>query len=177
MGGYGSGRPGSRPVAETSLALRIGSLNTSIALTGKPSVTYAGIIRWTRASFEVAAIDYTLSYRGSDERWLVLRYHYCDEPVWDGIQLVSTRPNYGGQRWWFRCASCGRRCGVLYAPGRVWRCRTCWNVTYTSSNESDPRVSAMLRAGDLHALKHGPDSANVGDLILALKVARKIGVF
>lgn len=184
MGGYGSGRPGHRPVAEHSHALSIRSFKQPIAALadhGRGAV-YEGSIRWrTGAIGRVCAeTNYTLARRSAG---FVLTLHYCygDTPITDRIPLEATTPHYGGQRWWFRCVSCGRRCGVLYAPGRLWRCRTCWNVTYTSSNESDPRVSAMLRAGDLHALRAAPDDvlskASTSDLLLILKMARRIGAF
>ena len=31
------------------------------------------------------------------------------------ILLASTRPNLGGERWWFVCPETGRRCRVLYS--------------------------------------------------------------
>jgi len=30
------------------------------------------------------------------------------------IELTSTRPKLGGERWWFVCPTTGRRCRVLY---------------------------------------------------------------
>lgn len=65
--------------------------------------------------------------------------------------LGSTPSNLGyGVRWWWLCPSCGRRAGVLYAPGFYWRCRHCWKISYTSSNQVDKRVSALLDS-DVHS--------------------------
>jgi hypothetical protein len=54
------------------------------------------------------------------------------------ISLTTTPCNYGGERYWFECPSCGRRVGVLYlAPGEVYfLCRRCNNLTYRSRNRS-----------------------------------------
>lgn len=72
----------------------------------------------------------------------------------DGEQVQLDLPNgtsravwapqpRGGRRWWWQCGTCAGRVGVLYRRGQSsWRCRRCWNLSYTSSNESDshPRV-------------------------------------
>jgi hypothetical protein len=60
------------------------------------------------------------------------------------IPLTSTRPRFGGIRWWFRCPlavrdrPCLRRVGKLYLPpgGRYFGCRHCYGLTYTSCQDS-----------------------------------------
>jgi hypothetical protein len=60
------------------------------------------------------------------------------------VGLTTTRPRFGGLRWWFVCplvkndVPCGRRVGKLYLPpgGRYFGCRTCYDLTYTSCQES-----------------------------------------
>lgn len=67
------------------------------------------------------------------------------------IQLVTTRPRFGGLRWWFICPlvihgkPCARRVGKLYLPpgGRYFGCRHCYNLTYTSCQESHKYDSAL----------------------------------
>jgi hypothetical protein len=65
------------------------------------------------------------------------------------IGLTTTRPQYGGFRWWFTCPlarwhgfACGRRVGQLHLPlrGRIFACRQCLNLTYTTSQEHSRRV-------------------------------------
>lgn len=174
MGGYGSGRPGKRPVAEESEAWHIGDLRDAITqvVAAGPGAEYTGSIRWTRgiARHVVAACAFTLAGRPGGKLLLTLHYTCRGESVTDDTMLVSTRPNYGGQRWWFRCSGCHRRVGVLYAPGRFWRCRHCWRITYQSSNESDRRVSAILRSHDLSSLRN----ANFSDLLVALKALDRL---
>lgn len=56
------------------------------------------------------------------------------------VQLTTTKPNFGGVRWWFVCpiSGCGRRAGKLYRPSysRYYGCRRCHDLTYTSCQES-----------------------------------------
>ena len=54
------------------------------------------------------------------------------------IELDKTRFGKGGQRWWFRCPACSRRCYTLYlAPGRIrFGCRECLGLTYRSCQRS-----------------------------------------
>jgi hypothetical protein len=60
------------------------------------------------------------------------------------VPLTTTRPRFGGLRWWFRCPlgvkgePCGRRVGKLYLPPRArdFGCRHCHQLTYRSCQES-----------------------------------------
>lgn len=57
------------------------------------------------------------------------------------IQLTTSRPHWGGERFWFRC-ECGRRSGSLYLPigETVFRCRPCYELTYQSAQEHNTRA-------------------------------------
>jgi hypothetical protein len=67
--------------------------------------------------------------------------------------VTTTRPTFGGRRFWFRCpiardgVHCRRRTGCLYLPPRqsVFGCRLCHGLTYQSSQTHDKRVGALLR--------------------------------
>jgi hypothetical protein len=52
------------------------------------------------------------------------------------IRITTTRPHFGGERFWFICG-CGRQSGELYIPDgeTVFRCRLCYDLTYQSSQE------------------------------------------
>jgi len=60
------------------------------------------------------------------------------------VGLTTTPLPWGGVRWWFVCPlvvsgqACGRRVGKLYLPpgGRYFGCRHCYDLTYTSCQES-----------------------------------------
>jgi hypothetical protein len=60
------------------------------------------------------------------------------------VGLATTRPYFGGLRWWLVCPlivdgrPCNRRVSKLYLPGsaRYFGCRHCHDLTYTSCQES-----------------------------------------
>ncbi|HYQ83126.1 MAG TPA: hypothetical protein VEP28_03795, partial [Rubrobacter sp.] len=74
-----------------------------------------------------------LSYTVKDRQGLEHR-------VEEVLRLQTTRPNFGGLRWWFSCPrmldgeECGRRVGKHYRPpgGRYFACRHCLELTYVS---------------------------------------------
>ena len=84
--------------------------------------------------------------------WVRLRYTITstDEAVDYRIDLQTTRPHFGGLRWWFTCPlvradrPCRRRCEKLYlAPGGTYYgCRKCY-VSYACQRED--RADRMLR--------------------------------
>src|SRR5262245_48017606 len=154
MGGPGSGnhdhwwRAGKKTTVEECEALdanrwmREGILKPGVHLTGGWRWVYHGG-RENSISYEVDTLDparpavrlfYTVTRSGTKER------ESLDYPV----ELTTTRPRFGGLRWWFICPlvvsgrECGRRVGKLYLPpgGRYFGCRHCYNLTYTSCQES-----------------------------------------
>ncbi len=60
------------------------------------------------------------------------------------VGLTTTRPRFGGLRWWFLCPllvgghPCRRRVSKLHLPpeARYFGCRRCYDLTYTSCQES-----------------------------------------
>lgn len=60
------------------------------------------------------------------------------------IRLTTTRPHFGGQRFWFVC-ECRRRAGRLYLPPgeMVFRCRVCNDLTYASAQEHNTQRAKM----------------------------------
>jgi hypothetical protein len=67
----------------------------------------------------------------------------------------------------------------LYLCGMYFGCRHCHDLTYTSRQESDSRVYAMLRAGLHPGMLGGTDGMSVTQLGLVLKALtleeRRIG--
>ena len=55
-----------------------------------------------------------------------------EEPVY----LVHTDCNFGGQRVWFQCPSCGRRAAKLYSQVPYFVCRRCCRLPYQCQGES-----------------------------------------
>jgi hypothetical protein len=153
MGGPGSGnfyhwwRPPKRATVESCLSLDVAFLVRNRFLAADEC--HSGSLRWgadaTGPSVSVAvdARDdrptLTLSYR--------IRNHPGPELHYD-VPLATTRPRFGGVRWWLVCpvVGCGRRAAKLHLPpgGRHFACRRCHRLTYASSQESG-RYDALFR--------------------------------
>ena len=150
MGGPGSGnyshgnRPAKKPLVEDCRRLDVSFLHRNESLgtntTESPTVTF-----WD--TFVIGVATATIADGGG-----VLRMDYCTvhKPpsiVKDVIGLTTTRPRFGGVRWWFRCpgAECGRRVGALYLPtgGVHFRCRVCHGLTYRKQ-QNGHRDRALL---------------------------------
>jgi len=147
MGGYGSTRWGWHSKATTveecrSIEVARWVREDIIA----PDTRRLGCWAWMNSytGERTASLGYEVDTRGRPP-WVRLFYTvtpWGGEPVdYDyKIQLVTTRPNFGGQRWWFVCPllGCGRRVLKVYLPpsGRYYGCRQCYRLTYESSQES-----------------------------------------
>ena len=124
---------------------------------------WGGSIIWanTRTGEQTASVGYRLEFPGSEGAILRLNYtttfpngekRESDYP----IRLLTTRPNFGGVRWWFQCPlvindrPCKRRVGKLYNPPgyTYFGCRHCYDLTYTSAQEAHKfdGLYAMLAA-------------------------------
>jgi len=51
------------------------------------------------------------------------------------IQLDFTSCHFGGNRTWFLCPDCGKRCLVLYGLNRIFLCRKCQDLAYSCQSE------------------------------------------
>jgi hypothetical protein len=60
------------------------------------------------------------------------------------VPFAYTPSRFGGQRQWFRCLKCYRRCRKIYG-GRYFRCRRCYRLRYASQSE-DATQRALSRA-------------------------------
>jgi hypothetical protein len=87
------------------------------------------------------------------------------------VELTTTRPRFGGLRWWFVCPllvsgrPCRRRVGKLYLPprARYFGCRHCYDLTYTSCQESRKydgafRFMSRISGYDFDTVKRAWDS-------------------
>jgi hypothetical protein len=103
-------------------------------------------ISWSRGERKTGSIGY---WGGKDS--ITLDYRHCKawsddwEDVKQTVSLSWTSCNFGGRRPWFICGNCGRRVAVLYGAGKYFACRHCYDLTYTSCQESDSRYSRFLR--------------------------------
>jgi len=50
-------------------------------------------------------------------------------------KLITTRPHYGGVRWWYVCPVCQKRRTALYLSGSSMECRQCAGLHYPSQSK------------------------------------------
>jgi hypothetical protein len=172
MGGYGSGRKfySARTTVEDCRSIdaarwqregvlrpltscRSGSWIWSDAETGEQRAS----IGYESDCFEAsgfASLRYTITRQGAS---IAVDYK---------ISVTATKTPWGALRWWFICPlvvngrSCGRRVRKLYLPGggRYFGCRHCYNLTYTSCNESHKYDSVFREIGRRFGLSPGQAS-------------------
>ena len=142
MGGLGSGRRGGGPTVENTVKLDIDWMMRSDAI--QPGCHVTGEMHF---SLYDAPIDvkFESETRNGEHGWLRLRYQMTD--CWSGqeievddkIYLETTRPHFGGLRWWFVCPHQNRRVRALYLPlgGRHFWCRRAYGLDYASQRESE----------------------------------------
>lgn len=93
---------------------------------------WRGSLKWTCNGEPSGDINYQ---RYNNQ--LILDYRYRDngedwQPVKQAINVSETDCNYGGQRKWFLCPNCGRRCAILYSASKLFLCRECYKLPYAS---------------------------------------------
>ncbi|MHC4620263.1 MAG: hypothetical protein ACYTEQ_21150 [Planctomycetota bacterium] len=154
MGGIGSGRRKDyrdvrrKRLVEDALTLDLSELNINAFIAQRKGELFwkRGEIKHTTMLFRVGEID------GSMILYLSFVASLPQGPVTvrERIPLLTTRPFFGGQRWWFSCPCCLRRVRVLYIPKGCyrWECRLCHRLTYRSVREHDKRVDALMKSPD-----------------------------
>ena len=174
MGGYGSGWQGTKKTTvDESLVLSVSDLVRKGALATDTRTT--GALGWTYRGEDKphATIGYEADLGDRGAAWLRLFYTASGDPVDYRVRLVTTRPHYGGLRWWFLCplvrqdGGPPRRVGKLYLPpgGRYFGSRVGYGLTYRSCQESG-QFRSLYR---LIAANMGTDEATVRMAIRELK--------
>jgi hypothetical protein len=145
MGGYGSGWRGpKKTTVEDCLVLSAAIfIRKKLLLPGRHA---AGAWSWTQAgqSRPHAEIGYESNLIDPVDAWVRLHYSVNGEAVDYRVRMETTRPNYGGLRWWFLCplqrpdGGAPRRVDKLLLPpgGRYFGSRQSYDLTYTSCQES-----------------------------------------
>jgi len=141
----------------------------------KPGVLQTGGWAWYTGEApakETASIGYEICTLNDRPPWVRLFYTVTstNERIDYRVLLTTTRPRFGGLRWWFLCPlslngrACGRRVRKLYLPpgSHYFGCRHCFNLTYTSTQESHrfDRVYRVLAGNigmDFHLVKQAMD--------------------
>ena len=163
MGGYGSGRNGGRPTVESAVRLDIDTMMRWGCI--KPGEHLRGEMTLQFYDDELA-IKFESRVGHPWDSWLRLRYtmhdYWTGDPyeIDDRISLTTTRPPFGGLRWWFVCPRLNRRVRRLYLPlgGRHFRSRRAYRLRYSSQRET-VHDRAMRRARKL-CLRLGGDPAD-----------------
>jgi hypothetical protein len=192
MGGRGSGnhyhwwREGKKTVVEDCQALDANRWTRDGVLRAGAQV--AGSCHWTYRDGRECSIGYIMRAPPGAQPVLRLSYSWTHpgtgekEPIEYVVRLTTTRPRFGGLRWWFVCPllvngqGCYRRVGRLYLPPgcRYFGCRHCHALTYTSCQQHDKRVDFLRRNPEvlerLAADLEGASVAQLGLLLKALKV-------
>lgn len=115
----------------------------------------SGSLRWTNSwSGKESSVGINVLLNESEK---YLRIHYTqtkedgDKKDFDyKIPFTTTSCYFGGFRYWFICpwyanrVYCGRRVGVLYLGGDYFACRHCYDLSYTSKNQSKSKWSLIL---------------------------------
>lgn len=140
MGGFGSGRQGGRPTADSSLRIDWAwMLRTGRAREGSH---YRGSLNWTCGAQQSGSISYEAAMHEPGQERLELIYtstrHGERQQVRQTVKIVHTLPNYGGKRWWMLCPVNGRRVGKLYLPpgGDIFASRKAWRLGYQCQRDA-----------------------------------------
>lgn len=144
MGGFGSGHHwhgGGKGVCEQMKRIDLREFRRR----GWLRSSRRGSLNWSMGGEPAGSIGYRildgameLSYRARDpgeDDW---------RDVSEKVAFVFTGQRLGGERLWFACPGCGRRCAVLYG-GALFRCRRCCRLAYQSQNEG-PRARSITQA-------------------------------
>jgi len=102
-----------------------------------------GTLSWSCNGETTGSIRYSML---TDK--MVLNYRHRQhgddwQNVTDEVYLDETPCNYGGSRKWFICPTCRKRVGILYGPGKFFRCRNCYCLSY--SNQSESKLDRLYR--------------------------------
>ncbi len=167
MGGHNSGLRGGNPVVEDGLILDIGVCLARGEL--RPGFQTSGRFRW-RDSYSGecnSSVRFDADMRELDGARLRLRFVIVGR---DGdvrrhdqwIALITSRPHFGGVRWWFRCPTSGRRVRALHLPPfrSSFASRQAHGLGYCCQRES--RRGRLLRAARSLDAKLGGNGNLVG---------------
>ncbi len=98
---------------------------------------------WTRANY-FSERKLSITYVVEPDRGVRLCYKSGEQDYAYLVRVVTTRPNYGGVRYWWLCPQCGRRVRILYG-GELFLCRKCHQLTHATSQASKGDYSKRTR--------------------------------
>lgn len=141
MGGLGSGcwyRYNSRTTVESCKSIDIRRFKRDGLLYNNSSFSW----KWSRDGEPSGDINVKIQ-----DSLIILNYRsrsYGEawEPVEQPTRITYTECNFGGKRPWFICPgivnghNCERRIATLYAAGKYFLCRHCYDLAYSSQQEA-----------------------------------------
>jgi hypothetical protein len=97
---------------------------------------------WTQDGERVASINVDTQRQAVTLKYRSRSYGEDWNDVEQRVPIAWTPCRFGGERPWFMCSVssnrvyCGRRVIKLYGAGRLFACRHCYQLAYTSQQES-----------------------------------------
>jgi hypothetical protein len=157
MCSYFSGRRDGGPVVEDGWKLDLAHcFRQGMFFPGRH---VSGSMNWTstRTGEVQATVGYEANLIDSASSWVRLYYTTTKRSTGAKIasdyrvRLETTRPHYGGMRWWFICPLSGRRARVLYLPpsgGTTFAGRPALGLAYRSQRATadDRAIERSLKA-------------------------------
>lgn len=144
MGGTGSGREAEvySGTVEQSLQIDVNKLVREGAV--RPDCQANGILSWEGFLGQTSSLGYEVQCYGENGHirlmYTVSSLFMESQAVNYAVELYTTKPYFGGIRWWFICPNpdCDRMVVKLYQPpgATYFLCRTCQKLTYQSCRES-----------------------------------------
>jgi len=142
MGGLGSGNFDERWDRKTTVEECRRQLDADeLAREGLFQIGVEGVSYWFDPETDEvrSSVGFSTSLGSDGERVFQISYRWDDsEDVCIPIRLQTTKPHFGGLRYWFTCplitdgVVCRRRVRKLYVPpgGKYFGCRICHDLTY-----------------------------------------------
>src|SRR5215471_16963234 len=168
MGGFGSGRGGGGPRVNNAFRVDIDALRRDgLIRLGRGGCGIRGgcVIRFS-GPYHDLDVEIETHIDGPWTSWVRLKYsttdYWTDEPleIDDKVYLATSRPPFGGLRWWFVCPRSNRRVRKLYLPlgGRHFWSRRAYELAFASQRET--KYDRALRRARKLRLRLGGDPAD-----------------
>jgi hypothetical protein len=109
-----------------------------------PGAVASGQVSWTRRGEPSGSIRLSVDLRDRNNLFAVLEFSVNGEPKVQRVALEAAPCGFGGQRYFFRCPTSGRRCLVLAAVDGVFACRQAHRLAYSSQSENE--LDRLIRA-------------------------------